>query len=113
MHLLAMLFVLFLIVRTTFAGDERARAESVRVFGLRAPLGAFICGWGALAMLTSAPFDNWWHDAYGLDVKILSPPHTVLALGIVFAHFDLWMRAFGVAKAVQDHPVAGREGRMG
>jgi hypothetical protein len=33
-------------------------------------------------MLTSAPFDNWWHDAYGLDVKILSPPHTVLALGM-------------------------------
>jgi hypothetical protein len=33
-------------------------------------------------MLTSAPFDNWWHDAYGLDVKIISPPHTVLAIGI-------------------------------
>jgi hypothetical protein len=27
--------------------------------------------------------DNWWHDAYGLDVKILSPPHTVLALGML------------------------------
>jgi hypothetical protein len=33
-------------------------------------------------MLTSAPFDNWWHDAYGLDVKIISPPHAVLALGM-------------------------------
>src|SRR5258705_12126436 len=33
-------------------------------------------------MLTSAPFDNWWHEAYGVDVKILSPPHTVLALGM-------------------------------
>ena len=33
-------------------------------------------------MLTSAPFDNWWHNAYGLDVKIVSPPHTVLMLGI-------------------------------
>ena len=33
-------------------------------------------------MLISAPFDNWWHDAYGLDVKIISPPHMVLALGI-------------------------------
>src|SRR5205085_5817996 len=29
----------------------------------------------------SAPFDNWWHAAYGLDVKVLSPPHTVLAIG--------------------------------
>jgi hypothetical protein len=33
-------------------------------------------------MLTSAPFDNWWHNAYGLDVKIISPPHTILAIGI-------------------------------
>jgi hypothetical protein len=33
-------------------------------------------------MLTSAPFDNWWHAAYGLDVKIVSPPHTLLILGI-------------------------------
>ncbi len=28
-------------------------------------------------MITSAPFDDWWHNAYGLDVKILSPPHVV------------------------------------
>jgi hypothetical protein len=33
-------------------------------------------------MLTSAPFDDWWHNAYGLDVRIISPPHAVLALGI-------------------------------
>jgi hypothetical protein len=38
--------------------------------------------WGAIAMLTSAPFDDWWHNAYGLDVKIISPPHMVLAAGI-------------------------------
>src|SRR4029078_6127541 len=45
--------------------------------------GAFVAVWGAAAMLISAPFDNWWHDAYGLDVKILSPPHMVLPLGIL------------------------------
>jgi hypothetical protein len=33
-------------------------------------------------MLTSAPFDNWWHNSFGLDVMILSPPHVVLILGI-------------------------------
>ena len=32
-------------------------------------------------MLVSAPFDNWWHNAYGLDVKIVSPP-MVLAAGM-------------------------------
>jgi hypothetical protein len=34
-------------------------------------------------MIVSAPFDNWWHNAYGLDVKIMSPPHMVLAWGMV------------------------------
>jgi hypothetical protein len=72
----------WLIMRTTFGGDSEARANSVNVLGFRAPLGAFIAAWGGGAMLTSAPFDNWWHEAYGLDVKIISPPHMLLALGI-------------------------------
>ena len=38
-------------------------------------------------MITSAPFDNWWHGAYGLDVKILSPPHMLLALGMLGIRF--------------------------
>ena len=61
---------------------RRARARPSSFWGFRAPLGAWICIWGCGAMLTSAPFDNWWHNAYGLDVRIISPPHTVLALGI-------------------------------
>jgi hypothetical protein len=72
----------WVIMRTTFGGDSEAKANSVSVLGFRAPLGAFIAAWGGGAMLTSAPFDNWWHEAYGLDVKIISPPHMLLALGI-------------------------------
>ena len=72
----------WLVVHTTFFADERERSASVRLWGFRAPIGAWVTIWGCLAMLTSAPFDNWWHDAYGLDVKILSPPHTILALGM-------------------------------
>ena len=61
---------------------RRASArESVRFWGFRGPLGAWVTIWGTFVMLTSAPFDNWWHNAYGLDVKIMSPPHMVLALG--------------------------------
>ena len=70
------------IFRTTFAGSPEARQASVNVLGFLGPLGAFILAWGGAAMLTSAPFDNWWHEAYGLDVKIVSPPHMLLALGI-------------------------------
>ena len=54
----------------------------VKFWGFKAPLACWICIWGMIAMLTSAPFDDWWHNAYGLDVQIISPPHIVLALGI-------------------------------
>ena len=67
---------------TTFGKTSDATMPSVRFWGFRAPLGAWVCIWGAFAMLTSAPFDDWWHNAYGLDVKILSPPHVLLAAGI-------------------------------
>jgi hypothetical protein len=76
---------LYLVLTATFgrsATAARLREVSVDIFGLRAPLGVFLAGWGGVAMLTSAPFDNWWHNAYGLDVKIISPPHTLLILGI-------------------------------
>ena len=71
----------YLILRTTFSRSEM-RDVSVQVLGFRGPLGAFITAWGGFTMITSAPFDDWWHNAYGLDVKILSPPHVVLALGM-------------------------------
>lgn len=71
----------YLILHTTFSKDSPLAGSSVHIWGFRAPLGAFIASWGGIAMLTSAPFDNWWHDAYGLDVKIVSPPHMVLFMG--------------------------------
>lgn len=73
---------LWLVYQCAFRHDSPLRAASVSILGLRAPLGVFLAGWGGLAMLTSAPFDNWWHNAYGLDVKIVSPPHALLILGI-------------------------------
>ena len=54
----------------------------MNVLGFRGPFGAFVCAWGGAAMIASAPFDNWWHEAYGLDVRIVSPPHTLLAMGM-------------------------------
>ena len=72
----------WLALHTTFAGTAEERAAAVRFWGFRAPFGAWVSIWGAIAMLTSAPFDDWWHNAYGLDVKIVSPPHMVLAAGI-------------------------------
>jgi hypothetical protein len=71
------------LILTTTLGKNRARQEfSIRIWGFYGPLGAFVALWGGLTMLTSAPFDDWWHNAFGLDVQILSPPHVVLILGI-------------------------------
>jgi hypothetical protein len=76
----------YLILSTTLNAASPLRRASVAIWGFRGPLGAFIAAWGGIAMITSAPFDDWWHNAYGLDVKILSPPHMVLALGIFAVH---------------------------
>ncbi|MBI1788939.1 MAG: hypothetical protein HYR60_15510 [Acidobacteria bacterium] len=71
----------YLILHTTFSRSSPLRESSVTMWGFRGPLGAFIAAWGGVAMLVSAPFDDWWHNAYGLDVKIISPPHTLLFIG--------------------------------
>ena len=73
----------YLILSTTLQAASPLRESSVTLWGFRGPLGAFVAAWGGIAMLTSAPFDDWWHAAYGLDVKILSPPHMVLAAGMI------------------------------
>src|SRR3954447_16980872 len=80
-------------LRTTFAGGGAERGTAVRFWGFRAPLGAWVCIWGAFAMLTSAPFDDWWHNAYGLDVKIISPPHLLLAAGIAAIQYGAMLTA--------------------
>jgi hypothetical protein len=74
----------YLVLRTTFSGTPAEKAGSVRFWHFfYGPLGAWVCIWGTLMMITSAPFDNWWHNAYGLDVKIISPPHMILAWGMI------------------------------
>ena len=80
--LLAAIVGVWLVAQCTLNRDPEMRDASVSILGLRAPLGVFLAAWGGLAMITSAPFDNWWHNAYGLDVKIISPPHVLLILGI-------------------------------
>src|SRR5215467_6526979 len=72
----------YVALMTTFRGTPEQKSAAVSFWGFRAPLGAWTCVWGCGAMLTSAPFDNWWHNAYGLDVRIISPPHALLAIGI-------------------------------
>ncbi|MGA0559470.1 hypothetical protein ACO2Q8_22620 [Larkinella sp. VNQ87] len=82
------LFSGFKILQLTFDRRNPERDSSVRFWGVfHGSLGAMYCVWGALTMLTSAPFDDWWHNTYGLDVQILTPPHTVLLVGMMTVQF--------------------------
>ena len=74
----------YLVLTTTFGKRSDLRDHSVRIFGLRGPLGSFMAAWGGICLLVSAPFDNWWHSAYGLDVRFTSPPHLMVSLGLWF-----------------------------
>lgn len=84
-----------LILDTSFGKDDSAQAVSIGILGFRGPFAAFVVMWGAAAMLVSAPFDNWWHNAYGLDVQILSPPHALLALGVTSVQLGAMLLILG------------------
>jgi len=77
----------YLIFSCTLGRNPELLPATVEVWRFRGPLGAFIAAWGGATMLASAPFDNWWHNAYGLDVKIFSPPHVVLDGGVLAIQF--------------------------
>jgi hypothetical protein len=99
----------YLILSCTSGRDPELASASVSVWRFRGPLGAFIAAWGGATMLTSAPFDNWWHNAYGLDVKIFSPPHVVLDGGVLAIQIGALVliastrnRASGVVRRILD-----------
>jgi hypothetical protein len=65
------------------------------------------CIWGCIAMLTSAPFDDWWHNTYGLDVIILSPPHSVLALGMMIVQVGAMVSVVALQNQALLNPTKG------
>ncbi|MEK6480117.1 hypothetical protein WJR50_21420 [Catalinimonas sp. 4WD22] len=95
------LFSGYQVLKTSFWGSKAENQRSVRFWGIfSGSLGALFCIWGCFAMLTSAPFDDWWHNTYGLDVTILSPPHTVLLLGMMMVQFGAMISVL----AMQNQP---------
>lgn len=94
----------YLIFSSTFAWGADLHDASVRIWGLSGPLGAFVAAWGGVAMLVSAPFDDWWHNAYGLDVRIISPPHMVLAAGFFGIEFGTVMLLLAFMNRATPHP---------
>lgn len=61
-------------------------SSTTHVFWLfHAPLGFILLGFGALTDLLAAPFDNYWHELYGIDVTLWSPFHIMGTIGGVLA----------------------------
>ncbi len=77
------LLVIFLDTRRYYQGKVGVDDTStVRIFSyFHAPLGFAILGFGALNDLLAAPFDNYWHQLYGIDVTLWSPFHIMGTIG--------------------------------
>jgi hypothetical protein len=104
--LAAILGIALLVQCTARSSSPRTaalRAQSVNIFGLHAPLGVFVAGWGGLAMATAGPFDYWWHAAYGLDVQLVSPPHVVLVAGIRMVDLGILLLAIAALNRARAH----------
>lgn len=110
------LFSAYRILNLTLTKNHPGRPAAVPFWGVfYGPLGAMFCVWGALAMLTSAPFDDWWHNTYGLDVQILTPPHTILAIGIMTVQFGAMVGVLPLQnqfRAVPASQLTGEEARQ-
>lgn len=59
--------------------DDRSTVRVWRIF--HAPLGYLVTGFGGLAALIAAPFDNYWHELYGIDLTLWSPFHIMGTTG--------------------------------
>ena len=86
---LAFVYNAWLVLAHTFAG--RRFLPGVRVLGFSGPAGSFVTLWAILLQLLGLLFDAWWHDVYGLDSAVFSPPHYVLALSYAFFYFGQFM----------------------
>ena len=95
------LIALAVVLRDTLRGAHGLSA----ILGFRAPMGFFILGVGVLQMLLSAPFDDWWHQRYGVDVSVWSPPHligfsgaVVMLCGVIIATTSERLRALPLSQ---------------
>lgn len=82
--IIAFTYNAWIVLSYTFgAGRDR---PAIKVLGFRAPSACFLTLWSILVMFAGILFDLWWHDSYGLDVGVFSPPHYVLSFSLAFVY---------------------------
>jgi hypothetical protein len=96
-----------LLATATAMRGRQIRARELVVGPLHAERGIAIVGIGALAVIASAPFDDYWHRTFGRDVDMWSPPHIFAIYGGGILIYVGWTIAaatnvFGLAPRVRD-----------
>ena len=66
----------------------RRRAGSFRATG-RAGAGFAVGALGSIIQVSAAPLDGLWHERYGLDVTVWSPPHLMGVAGALVGIYGL------------------------
>jgi len=72
-------------------GTTRNGDGGVALGPIRAPLGAWVTLWGALAFAAALLFDRWWQASYGLAAGIWYPPQMAKALAYFAVVAGAWM----------------------
>ena len=96
-----------LFATATAMRGRRVRAAELAVGPFHVERGLAIVGFGALAVIAAAPFDDFWHRTFGRDVDMWSPPHLfAIYIGAILIYAG-WTVAsaqdvFGVSPRVRD-----------
>jgi hypothetical protein len=99
-----------LIALAVVLADTLRRADGLSaMLGFRAPLGFYILGLGVLQMLLAAPFDDYWHRRYGVDVSVWSPPHLIGFSGAMVMLCGLIIAT--TSERLRSLPLTGRQER--
>ena len=74
---------------TSLASAGQPQTHTARLGLLSAPPAAFGVLFGYTAALLSGGFDELWHELFGLDVTLWSPPHMLIMLATTLVDFSL------------------------
>jgi hypothetical protein len=72
-------------IATAWRGRQ-TRSRELAIGPLHVERSLALVGFGALTIISAAPLDDLWHNMFGRDVDIWSPPHLVAVGGAVLAY---------------------------
>jgi len=72
---------LSLVISTATIVSSTLKREGITIGPLYTSAEAFIVLLGTATMLAAAPFDDWWHNTFGRDTGLWSPPHLAGLIG--------------------------------